>query len=325
VSKVSIKNFKSIKHLEFNSKKFNIFIGEPNTGKSNILEAIGLFSIKYLSKTELKHKLKLLIRFDSAINLFYDNQTSLEIEVKIGNFNLKVKAVENDNISIDLNSSSYCVLDAYGNVKDLKQEDINEKMSIKFYRFRKLYKFPKKTFSFLLPPDGENLLTILSTNNKIHNLVNNLLEEKGLKIALDEGESKIKILKLNSSKTILYPYSILSDTFQRMIFYLTAIKSNKNSILVFEEPETHTFPYYTKYLAEVIALDDLNNQYFISTHNIYFLNSLLEKANKDDLAVFIVYYKNYETKIRELSYEEKMRILEEGKDVFFNIEQFIEE
>jgi AAA15 family ATPase/GTPase len=194
MSKVSIKNFKSIKHLEFNSKKFNIFIGEPNTGKSNILEAIGLFSIKYLSETELRHKLKLLIRFDSAINLFYDNQTSLEIEVKIGSFNLKVKAVENDNISIDLNSSSYCVLDAYGNVKDLKQEDINEKMSIKFYRFRKLYKFPKKVFSSLLPPDGENLLTILSTNNKIHNLVNNLLEERGLKIALDEGESKIKIL-----------------------------------------------------------------------------------------------------------------------------------
>jgi AAA15 family ATPase/GTPase len=58
MSKVSIKNFKSIKHLEFNSRKFNIFIGEPNTGKSNILEAIGLFSIKHLIKYLLKLKLE---------------------------------------------------------------------------------------------------------------------------------------------------------------------------------------------------------------------------------------------------------------------------
>src|SRR3972149_5291719 len=39
-----IKNFKSIKNLELNCKRINIFIGEPNTGKSNILEAIGLLS-----------------------------------------------------------------------------------------------------------------------------------------------------------------------------------------------------------------------------------------------------------------------------------------
>ncbi|MHA1431833.1 MAG: hypothetical protein ACTSRV_15795 [Candidatus Freyarchaeota archaeon] len=52
-------------------------------------------------------------------------------------------------------------------------------------------------------------------------------------------------------------------------------------MLVFEEPEAHAFPYYTKFLAEKIALDT-SNQYFISTHNPYFLLSILEKAPKDE-------------------------------------------
>ena len=41
VKTLEVKNFKSIKHLKLNCKRINIFIGEPNTGKSNILETWG--------------------------------------------------------------------------------------------------------------------------------------------------------------------------------------------------------------------------------------------------------------------------------------------
>ncbi len=44
INKLEIKNFKSIKHLELDCKRVNIFIGKPNVGKSNILEALGIFS-----------------------------------------------------------------------------------------------------------------------------------------------------------------------------------------------------------------------------------------------------------------------------------------
>lgn len=37
ISPVSIQNFKSIRHLEFEARRVNVFIGEPNTGKSNFL------------------------------------------------------------------------------------------------------------------------------------------------------------------------------------------------------------------------------------------------------------------------------------------------
>ena len=44
IEKLSVKNFKSIKDLSIDCKRINLFIGEPNTGKSNILESLGLGS-----------------------------------------------------------------------------------------------------------------------------------------------------------------------------------------------------------------------------------------------------------------------------------------
>ncbi|MCI0797006.1 MAG: hypothetical protein J4N99_09330, partial [Chloroflexi bacterium] len=80
--------------------------------------------------------------------------------------------------------------------------------------------------------------------------------------------------------------------------------------------------FYTKYLAEMIALDENNNQYFISTHNPYFLMPLMEKAPADELAIFITYYEDYQTKVKPLSRSEMERITE--IDVFSNIPAFLE-
>jgi len=121
------------------------------------------------------------------------------------------------------------------------------------------------------------------------------------------------------------PYSLLSDTLRRMVFNLAIILGNKKMVIALEEPETHTFPLYVKYLAEKIARDDRGNQYFISTHNPYFLISLLEKAPKKDVNVFITSLENYETKVRMLTDEQKEEILDMGSDVFFNLDKIWEE
>ena len=47
---IKIENFKSLRHIELNDcKRINIFIGKPNVGKSNILEALSLFSLTHNS------------------------------------------------------------------------------------------------------------------------------------------------------------------------------------------------------------------------------------------------------------------------------------
>ena len=78
-----------------------------------------------------------------------------------------------------------------------------------------------------------------------------------------------------------------------------------------EEPEAHAFPFYTKYSAELIALDD-SNLYFITTHNPYFLLTLIEKTPKKDLAVYNTYYDGYQTKAKKLSEKKLQEVLDLG-------------
>ena len=101
-----------------------------------------------------------------------------------------------------------------------------------------------------------------------------------------------------------------------------AIASNKDSILVFEEPESHAFPYYTKYLGERIALDQ-TNQFFIATHNPYLLSAIIEKARKEDVQVFITYFKDFKTRVKPLTANQLSELME--ADPFFNMDRFTEE
>ena len=107
---------------------------------------------------------------------------------------------------------------------------------------------------------------------------------------------------------------------QRIIFFKTAIASNNNSILLFEEPESHSFPpYMTHITQEMIYKTD--NQYFIATHSPFILNDLLENS-RHELAVFIVDYADYETKVNLLTDHQMHEVLQNGIDLFTNNESF---
>ena len=83
-----IKNFKSIKNLQLDCKRVNLFIGDPNSGKSNILESIAL-----LNKNE---KLSEYVRFDQVQQLFFDFDSSLSVEVQIDDYRIKAWIEESE-------------------------------------------------------------------------------------------------------------------------------------------------------------------------------------------------------------------------------------
>ena len=78
IKRLEIKNFKSIKQLELNCKRVNIFIGGPNSGKSNILEGIGILSLFSFGKAG---KIRNFVRFENMGNLFYDSELGEKIEI----------------------------------------------------------------------------------------------------------------------------------------------------------------------------------------------------------------------------------------------------
>ena len=325
VETLEVKNFKSIKHLKLDCKRINIFIGEPNTGKSNILENLGLFSFGCYGP-DRGATLNDFVRFEMMSNLFYDEDLDSDVEIKFDNIMLEIKFekqrfygkfTENGKQPYDF---SY---DYTG--RSFSGGGYSAYLSpFKFYRFNVRRDFPVKEAGFLLPPSGQNLLAVLITHKELKSLASQIFDPFGLKLAFKPQENKIEVLKQREDIFILHPYSLTSDTLQRLVFYLVAIESNKDSVLAFEEPESHAFPYYTKYLAEVIALDKNNNQYFISTHNPYFLLSILEKAPKEDVAIFITYLEDYQTKVKPLSEKEIEEILGMEIDVFFNLDRFLE-
>lgn len=314
---LEVKNFKSIKHLKLECKKINIFIGKPNTGKSNILESVGIFSLSFGGLEEF-------IRFENLSNLFYDNEITEKIVINFDNLRCEIEYQNGKFIGrggdIDNKIFSFSFSGEYTGTISRGYSGISP---FKFYRFEPLKEFWRRETDFLLPPWGENLLQILLSNKSLRKLISGILGEFGLRIVLKPQEAKMEVQKEIEDVIISYPYFIISDTLQRIIFHLVAIESNTNSVLIFEEPESHAFPYYTKFLAERVALDR-NNQYFISTHNPFFLLSVLEKARVEDVGIFVTYYEDHKTKVKSLNEEEIAQILDLDTSVFFNLDKFIE-
>ncbi len=323
INEVKIENFKSIKSLKLECKRVNVFIGEPNTGKSNIIEAIvGIPSLFYYNPVRFNdNDPNKFIRFKDLSNLFYDNNIEEEIRITFENFT----------IIIDFKDGSYrCRVEpnllssvAFPPSYSYEYEFDRIAKHFKFYRFRPV-KLDRRESEFLLPPDGRNLFAVYLTHKSLKSICKDIFAKFGLKIMIEPSSNDLKIVKESEDLLIMYPYETISDTIQRLIFYLSIILTNKNSIIAMEEPEAHTFPYYTKYLAELIALDD-SNQYFITTHNPYFLLTLIEKTDKRDLAVYITHYEDYQTKAKKLSEKKLEELLDLGSSAFFNLDILMEE
>jgi predicted ATPase len=173
---------------------------------------------------------------------------------------------------------------------------------IKYYKFKRIEEFQPRQSTALEPPNGDNLFFSIYGNARCRELVTDIVKSAGYEIVFRPQQKAFEFQKRTGNTIVAYPYVLLSDTFQRVIFYSVAIETNKNAILAFEEPESHAFPYYTKFLGEKIARDE-DNQYFIATHNPYLLNAIIAKGKQDSINIFKTTFKDYQTRVELLSKE----------------------
>ncbi len=327
---LGIKHFKSIKTLELKPKRVNVFVGKPNSGKSNILEALSLFSA--LPNGNLKD----FVRFEKLRHLSYDGNLNESIQV-VAESERKLHSRETITIQKDKESFKFTVSQREPNCESPIEQavwltdsravldlDRNPAHHFKKYSFRKADLSDKvEPFSSLQVPFGENLYHVLETNPSLFEAVAPLFEQYGLSLVLNQENDSMLIQKKVGHRVYQLPYLLVADTLQRLIFYLAAIKTNSQSILIFEEPETHAFPPYIAQLATAIA-DSRNNQFFIATHSPYLFNTIIEATPKEEVAVFVVDYENYQTVVHQVPEEDYGEILDYGVDIFFNIRRFTE-
>jgi len=327
IQHLEIKNFKSIKDLSFPCKKLNVFIGEPNSGKSNIIEALSLRSQNAINRFLNKE----MFRYNSLSDLFYDSNINDAIEIKSDDgikSILKYGILENgtlDNqfhfyLDITTNKNSPTKINHNG---EINYPGNLESTNVHLYDFKRLQSFTNGLFQHLSVPHGDNLPSLLISNADNKKWVSEFLKSKGMTLTLKPAENEISVSKFIDDEIYSYPYFSISETLQRVIFYTIALKSNTNSIILLDEPESNTFPFYTKYLAERIALDK-TNQFFITTHNPYLLQNLIEKSSIDDINVCVTSMKNYQTTVVSLNENQISKVLDFNSDVFFNLENLVE-
>jgi hypothetical protein len=282
-----------------------------------------LFSLPFLRENTSK-KVSNLIRFKNQVQLFYNGDFKTPISVITNRERSEINYQQNKGLTVSITSaegSGNYLIDNKLNLRFGKTEQYFP--SIRKYIFLPDITFKEGHSHYLIPPYGYNLLNTLEVNTGLKNKVSGLFKEYKLSVVFDRGSQELKIMKANNNDAdiFLVPYTSIADTLQRIIFYKTAIASNHDAVLLFEEPEAHSFPPYISEITQDM-IDKKDSQFFISTHSPYILNELLEDA-KDELAVFLLDYKDYQTVVNRLSEAELHQIYQDGVDLFMNNESYL--
>lgn len=322
IKSVSIRNFKSIKSVTLSGcRRINVLIGRPNVGKSNILEALSMFDVPYMVNSSNK-SLKNLLRIENIADLFHNGVSSSAVEVSVDENSLSLSRMPNNGLSVDIKAKDDISRYSFSSSLTLltkKEPEIFP--NILAYFFPRHFAAESSNLGFLLPPSGANLMETVANMPELKADLAELFHGYGLKMMFDSGSQQIKAMRENGLDMFLVPFGSLADSLQRLIFYKAAIESNSNKVICFEEPEAHTFPPYISNVVNDIMASE-SNQFFITTHSPYVVNSLLESAG-DDLAVYIVDMEDNATIVSRLTDEQLQDAYDNGMDLFYNLEAYL--
>jgi len=335
IQHLHIQNFKSVRDLSLDCDRINIFIGKPNAGKSNVLEAISLLGVGYNNYGPSNRFWDSFIRYKAIAHLF--NNFNVRAPIKIAandqvlaqiifepnvekntDFRFSLASVDKE-INIQV-SELEVWFSSNGSVKRAGTRDPHlEPGLINKYEFKGLKEESQNGFS-LRPPFGDNFYSVVESNPQVREEIQAFLKPNGLEFLLEVENQRMAVVQKTEDTLLSFPLHLVPDTFQRYIFHLAAIMSNRDSVLLFEEPESHSYAPYVYQLAQHILNDEGRNQYFITTHSPYFLLPLMQEGK--DVAVFATWFENYETHARRLTEEEIREMLDYGVDVFMNLDHF---
>ena len=232
LTNVKIKNFKSIRDLEFSARKVNVFVGEPNTGKSNIIEALAFFSPGTLANGGQE-----ILRFKTTADLFFDQKVANPILIDVGNWAVTLRFGPGDYQGVFLwqgNPPNKVGQAPFrmshvawsGGVSGMPQA------SIRHYVFKPLTVFPNGQPGPLNPPFGDNLVAVLYTNEALRQRAGALIRQAGFRLQLKPAENELLIAKDVNDELYSYPWTSVSETLRRAVFLMAVLETKDRKSVV---------------------------------------------------------------------------------------------
>jgi hypothetical protein len=350
IKELQIRNYKSVRAADLSCKRVNVFIGPPCSGKSNILQAIALLNIfgdrnRMYDDEELNWMLGISCWADVFWGGLHEWHYSGEKErptkypvsiralrksgetvtVKVDEVIEIRPAIEKD---IGVEEEEYHRVECSGSTvayvvplsfayELLSRTDLRR---FAFYRFRlRRHDDPVPVFIpveeevFLAPPFGYNLGLILNRDEALRQRIEACTYKLELEKQIWSGENNKVFFKCGRIEGIAF--HSLPETLQRFIFYLTATYHNMEMVVAIDDLDP-IYPSFSACIARAIAANRFN-QYFISTHDPFFLLCLLREVPTKELNVFGTELDGGETKVHVLTEKLEEKILVEDLYSFF--------
>ncbi|MCU0376330.1 MAG: ATP-binding protein, partial [Chitinophagaceae bacterium] len=188
-------------------------------------------------------------------------------------------------------------------------------------KYQEQHQVLRKGLTSLEVPFGDNLLDTLVLNPTLRKSVIHLIKLYNLKLVIELETHELKFTRFFGDDTFInVPFYLFADTLKRLIFFQSAIQTNSQSIILFEEPEAHCFEPYILETTNAIKNDINENQFFIVTHSSFVVQELLrDQDTRKDVGVFLVgANEQMETEVKRLDDEHLYDIQTSGVDIFFN-------
>lgn len=331
IESLSIERFKSIRSLTFQCSKVNVFIGPPDTGKTNILEALGLVS-----------RLGWALPLDGALRIRPQSGFEPLFHRQFFDVPIRIRALRRapgTHIKLELTMSGgadrrLTVGEEGAHPQSVGTLAFGQPLYMPHLSGVRLYSYadsgqwryqqervPDRA-RIIDPPHGLNLLAIAKHDSRVYDFLKELIGP-GWRLKFDNAQETFVLSEVREDEIVDYNLDLLSDSVKRFFFYGSILLTTRDAELVLDEPDVYAFPPYPKKLGEMIAADD-SNQFFLTTHNPYLLTSLAEKTPADQLGIFIASRDEQgATALTRLTPVQVSEVIEQGAAVFFNLSDFV--
>jgi predicted ATPase len=303
LQKFRIRQFRAFENMDFDElKRFNVFGGENNAGKSTVLEALHLFFAQndYYQLREL-YRIRGKFATDMPFDWFYENLSPFEAEGFFGDFGKAHVCIKKDSLSEDgMDKNRYVgsvILE--GNWKNaVGEEDYQETTAHVYYGKPEVLEYAKlrplapvahtNTFSFQTQiPFAAHERNI---DEKTHDdIIKFLRDHADLSLSnIDLTRNGIYRFKATNEQPRAIDISSYGDGFQRLYHLALHFALAKGGILLIDEIENAI--HHRRFEEFVVFLDQLSKKFsvqvFITSHSKEFIDAIASQISQSELSVY---------------------------------------